>query len=148
MYVASTWAKQNLFVTYPMHMYNRMEGITLSKPFRFNSEISTDIAQGWLVEDDFKTVLMNWLFINKKAGFVWPAFFEIVLFAQKSSYSYQDRIVKPSAFRLVLIKFSTSKLYFTFIVPVNLKPIDCPATTTPPITSFVPVDSKVISVFL
>jgi len=42
-----------------MHMYNRMEGITLSKPFRFNSEISTDIAQGWLVEDDFKTVLMN-----------------------------------------------------------------------------------------
>ncbi len=53
MYVASTRAKQNLFVTYPMHMYNRMEGITLSKPSRFISEISTDKAQGWLVEDEF-----------------------------------------------------------------------------------------------
>ena len=53
MYVASTRAKQNLFVTYPMHMYNRIEGITLSKPSRFISEISTDKAQGWLVEDEF-----------------------------------------------------------------------------------------------
>jgi len=53
MYVASTRAKQNLFVTYPMHMYNRIDGITLSKPSRFISEISTDKAQGWLVEDDF-----------------------------------------------------------------------------------------------
>jgi DNA helicase-2/ATP-dependent DNA helicase PcrA len=53
MYVASTRAKQNLFVTYPMNMYNRMEGITLSKPSRFISEISPDKAEGWLVEDDF-----------------------------------------------------------------------------------------------
>jgi len=53
MYVASTRAKQNLFVTYPMHMYNRIDGITLSKPSRFISEMSTDKAQGWLVEDDF-----------------------------------------------------------------------------------------------
>ncbi|MCW8960870.1 MAG: ATP-dependent helicase [Ignavibacteriaceae bacterium] len=53
MYVASTRAKQNLFVTYPMHMYNRIDGITLSKPSRFISEISTDKAQGWLVEDEF-----------------------------------------------------------------------------------------------
>lgn len=53
MYVASTRAKQNLFVTYPMHMYNRIDGITLSKPSRFISEMSTDKAQGWLVEDEF-----------------------------------------------------------------------------------------------
>jgi DNA helicase-2/ATP-dependent DNA helicase PcrA len=53
MYVASTRAKQNLFVTYPMHMYNRIDGVTLSKPSRFISEMSTDKAQGWLVEDDF-----------------------------------------------------------------------------------------------
>jgi len=53
MYVAATRAKQNLFVTYPMNMYNRMEGITLSKPSRFISEISSDKAEGWLVEDEF-----------------------------------------------------------------------------------------------
>lgn len=53
MYVAATRAKQNLFVTYPMNMYNRIEGITLSKPSRFISEISPDKAEGWLVEDDF-----------------------------------------------------------------------------------------------
>jgi DNA helicase-2/ATP-dependent DNA helicase PcrA len=53
MYVASTRAKQNLFVTYPMHMYNRIDGITLSKPSRFISEMSSDKAQGWLVEDEY-----------------------------------------------------------------------------------------------
>ncbi len=53
MYVAATRAKQNLFVTYPMNMYNRMEGITLSKPSRFISEISPDKAEGWLVEDEY-----------------------------------------------------------------------------------------------
>jgi len=34
-------------------MYNRMEGITLSKISRFISEISPDKAEGWLVEDEF-----------------------------------------------------------------------------------------------
>ncbi|HEY7751176.1 MAG TPA: hypothetical protein VH917_02700 [Ignavibacteriaceae bacterium] len=45
--------KQNLFVTYPMNMYNREAGVTLSKPSRFITEISSDQAQGWLVEDDY-----------------------------------------------------------------------------------------------
>jgi DNA helicase-2/ATP-dependent DNA helicase PcrA len=53
MYVASTRAKQNLFVTYPMNMYNHEAGVTLSKPSRFITEISSDKAQGWLVEDEF-----------------------------------------------------------------------------------------------
>jgi len=53
MYVASTRAKQNLFVTYPMNMYDREAGITLSKPSRFISNISSDKAEGWLVEDEF-----------------------------------------------------------------------------------------------
>jgi len=53
MYVAATRAKQNLFVTYPMNMYNREAGVTLSKPSRFISEMSADKAQGWLVEDDY-----------------------------------------------------------------------------------------------
>jgi len=53
MYVASTRAKQNLFVTYPMNMYDRETGSTFSKPSRFISEISPDKAEGWLVEDEF-----------------------------------------------------------------------------------------------
>jgi len=53
MYVASTRAKQNLFVTYPMNMYDREAGTTFSKPSRFISEISSDKAEGWLVEDEF-----------------------------------------------------------------------------------------------
>jgi DNA helicase-2/ATP-dependent DNA helicase PcrA len=53
MYVASTRAKQNLFVTYPMNMYDREAGTTLSKPSRFISDISPDKAEGWLVEDAY-----------------------------------------------------------------------------------------------
>jgi len=53
MYVASTRAKQNLFVSYPMNMYDREAGTTYSKPSRFISDISSDKAEGWLVEDEF-----------------------------------------------------------------------------------------------
>ncbi len=53
MYVASTRAKQNLFITYPMNMYSREAGTTLSKPSRFISEISANVAEGWLIEDDY-----------------------------------------------------------------------------------------------
>jgi DNA helicase-2/ATP-dependent DNA helicase PcrA len=53
MYVASTRAKNNLFVTYPMNLYDREAGITLSKPSRFISEITPDLAEGWLLEEDY-----------------------------------------------------------------------------------------------
>ena len=53
MYVASTRAKQNLFVTYPMNMYDREAGTTYSKPSRFITNISSDKAEGWLVEDEY-----------------------------------------------------------------------------------------------
>jgi len=53
MYVAATRAKQNLFVTYPMNIYDREAGTTFSKPSRFISEISADKAEGWLVEDEY-----------------------------------------------------------------------------------------------
>ncbi|MBW7843095.1 MAG: ATP-dependent helicase, partial [Ignavibacterium sp.] len=49
MYVASTRAKNNLFVSYPMNLYDREAGMTLSKPSRFISEISPDLAEGWLL---------------------------------------------------------------------------------------------------
>ena len=53
MYVASTRAKNNLFVTYPMNLYDREAGMTLSKPSRFISDITPDIAEGWLLDEDF-----------------------------------------------------------------------------------------------
>ena len=53
MYVASTRAKQNLFVTYPMNMFDREAGMTLSKPSRFISEMKPELAEGWLLDDDF-----------------------------------------------------------------------------------------------
>lgn len=53
MYVASTRAKNNLFVTYPMNLYDREAGKTLSKPSRFISDITPDLAEGWLLEEDF-----------------------------------------------------------------------------------------------
>ena len=53
MYVASTRAKNNLFVTYPMNLYDREAGMTLSKPSRFISDITPDLAEGWLLDEDF-----------------------------------------------------------------------------------------------
>lgn len=53
MYVASTRAKKNLFITYPMNLYDREAGSTLSKPSRFISEITPDLAEGWLLEEEF-----------------------------------------------------------------------------------------------
>ena len=53
MYVASTRAKQNLFVTYPMNIFDREAGTTLSKPSRFISEMNKDLAQGWLLDEEF-----------------------------------------------------------------------------------------------
>lgn len=52
MYVAATRAKQNLFITYPMNIYDREAGKTLSKPSRFISAITKDLAQGWLLEEN------------------------------------------------------------------------------------------------
>jgi len=53
MYVASTRAKQNLFITYPMNIFDREAGKTLSKPSRFISEMNKDLAQGWLLDGEF-----------------------------------------------------------------------------------------------
>lgn len=53
MYVASTRAKQNLFVTYPMNMYDRERGITLSKPSRFISELDSSLTENWLLEEEY-----------------------------------------------------------------------------------------------
>lgn len=51
MYVAVTRAKQNLFISYPMNIYDRESGTTLSKPSRFLSNVTEDLAEGWLLEE-------------------------------------------------------------------------------------------------
>jgi len=51
MYVAVTRAKQNLFISYPMNIYDRESGTTLSMPSRFIAEISEKLAEGWLLEE-------------------------------------------------------------------------------------------------
>lgn len=50
MYVAVTRAKTNLFVSYPMNIYDRESGTTLSKPSRFLSGITPDMAEGYLID--------------------------------------------------------------------------------------------------
>ena len=51
MYVSVTRAKQNLFITLPMNLYDRQAGITLSKPSRFISELNSDLADGYLIDE-------------------------------------------------------------------------------------------------
>lgn len=51
MYVASTRAKQNLFICYPMQIFDRHNGITYSKPSRFIENISEELAEQWLLEE-------------------------------------------------------------------------------------------------
>ncbi|MCB0743061.1 MAG: ATP-dependent helicase [Ignavibacteriae bacterium] len=53
MYVASTRAKENLYITYPMNIFDRHNGMTLSKPSRFIAEVSEELAEEWLLEEDF-----------------------------------------------------------------------------------------------
>ena len=52
LYVATTRAKQNLYFTYPMNIWDRETGTTLSKPSRFLSEVTPDIAEGWLLDNN------------------------------------------------------------------------------------------------
>jgi DNA helicase-2/ATP-dependent DNA helicase PcrA len=51
MYVASTRAKQNLYVCYPMHIFDRQNGITFAKPSRFIEGINEAMADQWLLEE-------------------------------------------------------------------------------------------------
>ncbi len=53
MYVAVTRAKNNLFILYPMNLFDRQAGKTFSKPSRFLSDITSDVAEGFLLESDF-----------------------------------------------------------------------------------------------
>jgi DNA helicase-2/ATP-dependent DNA helicase PcrA len=52
MYVASTRAKQNLYVSYPMNIFDRHNGYTFAKPSRFIQGINEDLAEEWLLEEE------------------------------------------------------------------------------------------------
>ena len=52
MYVASTRAKNRLIISYPLDLYDREMGMTLTKPSRFIADIPDGIADRFVVEDD------------------------------------------------------------------------------------------------
>ncbi|MEN8193280.1 MAG: ATP-dependent helicase [Bacteroidota bacterium] len=52
MYVAVTRAKQNLYVSYPMNIFDRFSGFTLAKPSRFISGISEELAEEWTIDEE------------------------------------------------------------------------------------------------
>lgn len=53
MYVASTRAKKNLFISYPMHVFDRHTGFTMAKASRFISGVPEELADEWLLEEEF-----------------------------------------------------------------------------------------------
>ncbi len=50
MYVACTRAKANLFITYPMNVYDRESGLILTKPSRFIQGLGENLLEPWVVE--------------------------------------------------------------------------------------------------
>ncbi len=52
MYVASTRAKSNLFISYPIDMYDYSTQMILSKPSRFLDNIDEDLIEIWDIEEE------------------------------------------------------------------------------------------------
>ena len=50
MYVAITRAKEHVFITYPMNVYDRESGVILTKPSRFLQGIPEHVLEPWVVE--------------------------------------------------------------------------------------------------
>jgi DNA helicase-2/ATP-dependent DNA helicase PcrA len=52
MYVACTRAKEHLFITYPINVYDRESGVLLSKPSRFIEGMPDHLLDTWVVDDE------------------------------------------------------------------------------------------------
>ena len=52
MYVAATRAKNRLILSYPLNLYDREMGMTLTKPSRFIADIPDEIADRFVLEDE------------------------------------------------------------------------------------------------
>jgi DNA helicase-2/ATP-dependent DNA helicase PcrA len=50
MYVACTRAKENLFITYPINVYDRESGLILTKPSRFLEGLSEKLLEPWVIQ--------------------------------------------------------------------------------------------------
>jgi DNA helicase-2/ATP-dependent DNA helicase PcrA len=49
MYVACTRAKEHLFITYPINIYDRETGMVLSKPSRFLEGLDENLLEQWVI---------------------------------------------------------------------------------------------------
>jgi DNA helicase-2/ATP-dependent DNA helicase PcrA len=52
MYVACTRAKDHLFITYPINVYDRETGLVLSKPSRFIDGIDEKLLDTWVIDEE------------------------------------------------------------------------------------------------
>lgn len=52
MYVAATRAKQNLFISYPMNIFDRHNGFTFAKPSRFIQGFDEKTVEEWIIENE------------------------------------------------------------------------------------------------
>ena len=52
MYVACTRAKENLFITYPINVYDRESGLVLSKPSRFIAGMPEKLLDTWVIDEE------------------------------------------------------------------------------------------------
>jgi DNA helicase-2/ATP-dependent DNA helicase PcrA len=52
MYVACTRARENLFITYPINVYDRESGLVLSKPSRFIADLPETLLDTWVVDEE------------------------------------------------------------------------------------------------
>jgi DNA helicase-2/ATP-dependent DNA helicase PcrA len=52
MYVACTRARENLFITYPINIYDRESGLLLSKPSRFIDGMPEHLLDTWVVDEE------------------------------------------------------------------------------------------------
>jgi len=52
MYVACTRAKENLFITYPINVYDRETGMILTKPSRFLDGLDEKLIEPWVIEEE------------------------------------------------------------------------------------------------
>jgi DNA helicase-2/ATP-dependent DNA helicase PcrA len=52
MYVATTRAKENLYVLYPVEMYDWASGMALSKPSRFVADLGEDLLEHWVLTEE------------------------------------------------------------------------------------------------
>jgi DNA helicase-2/ATP-dependent DNA helicase PcrA len=52
MYVACTRAKDHLYITYPINIYDRESGLVLSKPSRFIEGLPENLLETWVVDEE------------------------------------------------------------------------------------------------